>query len=943
MTRGWSFLVGLGLALAQGLPTLYEGNLSGLEYSGAGCANLPTSLPVRLVGAGQQGYLIGPDVPSARLEGQTLTSSLLGTPRYTLRLMGSIGAERLEFEMVLQTPSEDCLLSKALGQLQRATGNPQEWLELAQSEYTANLAMGTDHYLQAAEAFAKAFPLSLKLRGDLPGVWQQRTYQALMLERAGRPGEAFVLYQEARTHLARLLGASNANTLLAQQGVVSTLISLGRYQEALGLTQDLVSKAEQTLGPVHTQTSNALRALANILNGLNRRDEALEIYQTLYSRARQAYGPNDPRTLNLWRAWAGGLYLAGRKEEALRETLALYVQIQRLGSDHYETLMTLEQLANLSLVNAQPGEALKYLALAEAGWGRRLGEDNFTSLRLMSIRASILWNLGRSLEARPLLAQALERLERLRAQPLPPEERRRVLSENLPLYQNYLLLLLELRDLPEAFRVSELTKGRTLLDSLSSQQAVQAAVLPPEVVARLEAQQSAFARLEEALLVAEEPERSNLLAQRLQLSQETAALQQTLAQQYPRYAQLSQPQLLSLEQASAVAPQDGALISFVDFETVVQVFIVTPGQVSTLGLRLPPNFAATLTAYRRLLETPDGALGLERQGQRIYRLSDGSFALRSAREEPPQGAQRISDWRTLSQVLGQALMEPIVAKLDARVRRLVISPDGPLAFLPFETLRVGESLLMERYALSYTPSLSVYAQLRARASRTPGRSANLLALGNPTYHSALRPNSSTTRSLLDTLQKRGFQLVALPGAEREARAAAQIFAPAAQAWIGSEASLARLQALSQNGTLASYRYVLLAAHGFVDPESPEQVAVLLSQSNQDDGVLDLGRVLQLRLQSDLVILSACNTGLGQQVRGEGVMGLAYAFYVAGNLNTLLTLWAINDANSAEFSPRLLERLKAGMPTDEALRQTKLEFLRRPDLAHPAYWAAFVLY
>ena len=943
MARVWSWLVGLGLALAQGVPTLYEGSLRGLEYRGAGCLDLPTSLPVRLVGAGQQGYLIGREVPSARLEGQVLTSSLPGTPRYTLGWLGSIGVERLEFEMVLQTPSEGCILSKALGQLQKTNSDPQEWLELAQNEYSANLAMEANHFPQAAEAFAIVFPLSLKLRGDLPGVWQQRTYQALMLERAGRPGEAFVLYQEARTNLARLLGASHANTLLAHQGVVSTLISLGRYEEALRLTQDLVSKAEQTLGPLHTQTSNALRALANILNGLNRRDDALEIYQTLYDRARQAYGPNDSRTLNLWRAWAGGLYLAGRKEEALRQTLALYAQIQRLGSDHYETLMTLEQLANLSLVNAQPGEALKYLVLAEAGWGRRLGEDNFTSLRFLSIRASILWNLGRSLEAKPLLAEALERLERLRAQPLPPEERRRLLSENLPLYQNYLLLLLELRDLPEAFRVSELTKGRTLLDSLSTQQAVQAAVLPPEVVARLEAQQSAFARLEEALLIAEEPQHSNLLAQRLQLSQETAALQQTLAQQYPRYAQLSQPLLLSLEQALSVVPQDGALVSFVDFDTTLQVFIITPEQVSTLGLRLPPNFSATLAAYRRLLESPDGALGLERQGQRIYRLSDGSFVLRSAREEPPQGAQRISDWRVLSQALGQVLLEPIVARLGAGVRRLVISPDGPLAFLPFETLRVGEGLLMERFALSYTPSLSVYAQLRARAGRIPSDRPSLLALGNPIYDPSLRPNSSTNRTLLDTLQKRGLQLVALPGAEREARAAAQVFAPTAQAWIGPDASLARLQALSQNGTLASYRYLLLAAHGFVDPESPGQVAVLLSQTSQDDGVLDLGRVFQLRLQSDLVILSACNTGLGQQVRGEGVMGLAYAFYVAGNLNTLLTLWAINDSNSAEFSPRLLERLKAGMPIDEALRQTKLEFLRRPDLAHPAYWAAFVLY
>jgi len=97
------------------------------------------------------------------------------------------------------------------------------------------------------------------------------------------------------------------------------------------------------------------------------------------------------------------------------------------------------------------------------------------------------------------------------------------------------------------------------------------------------------------------------------------------------------------------------------------------------------------------------------------------------------------------------------------------------------------------------------------------------------------------------------------------------------------------------------------------------------------------------LRSDLMVLSACESGLGKNMRGEGVMGLPYALYVAGNKNTLMTLWKVLDDSTAEFSERFFTKLKRGMDQVEALTETKREFLQSDKYKRPLFWAPFVLY
>jgi CHAT domain-containing protein len=188
----------------------------------------------------------------------------------------------------------------------------------------------------------------------------------------------------------------------------------------------------------------------------------------------------------------------------------------------------------------------------------------------------------------------------------------------------------------------------------------------------------------------------------------------------------------------------------------------------------------------------------------------------------------------------------------------------------------------------------------------------------------------------------------LPGAFTELEQLGKLFEETKPLiYIKENATEAKLQEINQQGILAQYRYLVFSAHGYLSPQIPALSSIVLGQRDNPagiDGYVTAGEWPGYDLKSDLMVLSACETGLGEIVSGEGVMGLPYAFYVAGNKNTILTLWSISDEVTVEFVTSFFKKLKAGMGQIEALTETKREFLKKGGYhSEPAYWAAFVLY
>ena len=150
----------------------------------------------------------------------------------------------------------------------------------------------------------------------------------------------------------------------------------------------------------------------------------------------------------------------------------------------------------------------------------------------------------------------------------------------------------------------------------------------------------------------------------------------------------------------------------------------------------------------------------------------------------------------------------------------------------------------------------------------------------------------------------------------------------------------------KTAALGDYRFIHFATHGFLDESKPGRSGILLSHSSQstEDGMLQIGEIMRLQLNADLVTLSACSTGLGKLVDGEGILGLTRSIFYAGARNVAVSLWNVNDSATATLMASFYGNLKRGLTKSEALRQAQLTLLHGPHRVwqHPYYWAAFVI-
>jgi CHAT domain-containing protein len=274
----------------------------------------------------------------------------------------------------------------------------------------------------------------------------------------------------------------------------------------------------------------------------------------------------------------------------------------------------------------------------------------------------------------------------------------------------------------------------------------------------------------------------------------------------------------------------------------------------------------------------------------------------------------IADRAALPDVEARArtLYDTLVAKALPAVHgdRLLIVPHDVLHYLPFAALRdAGGHWLVERYTLTTLPSASV---LKYLGDKGAAAGASTLAIGNPDIGPGLE----------------------LRFAEREARLVAADRGPGATVLVRGEATEARAKSL-----LGSAGVVHFATHGDLDENDPLASALLLAPGGGEDGRLEVREVLGLDMHARLVVLSACETGLGKLSRGDELVGLQRAFLYAGTPAVVTTLWKVDDRASYELVRVFYERLAAA-DSAPALRQAQLEVMKT--YAHPFAWAAFVL-
>jgi CHAT domain-containing protein/Tfp pilus assembly protein PilF len=624
---------------------------------------------------------------------------------------------------------------------------------------------------------------------------------------------------------------------------------------------------------------------------------------------------------------------------------------QRLAPDSLDVAETLTDLGSVAAALRETNRARDYHTRA-LGIRDRLAPESIPAVADLNGLGAMALAEGRGSEALRLYTRAVDIIEAQRWQVPSTESRALLLAQHAESYTGLLRTQIAMNDLPGAFATAERARARSLLEILAEARAEIRHGVDPVLLAserQLQQQLNAKAGRHTQLLSGKHNE-----AQAAAIKKEVADLllqyrdvQARIRRDSPRYAALTQPQPLGLaEIQAALLEANTLLLEYVLDEEASTLFAVTAESIESFDL--PKR------------------IDIENAARRVYELTVARQAVRG--ESPSQRRARIAkadaDYAAAAATLGRMVLGPVAARLGNR--RLLIVADGALQYVPFGALpspagRPGAPLVT-RHEIVSLPSASVVVALRRELQGRPPAERLVAVIADPVFDAAdarlgrtappspVTPGASTVATGLPRAadvagltDDRGV-ISRLPFTRDEADAILAA-APAGQSTRAIDFQASRATATSAD--LARYRIVHLATHGLLDTEHPELSGIVLSLVDENgtpqDGYLRLHELYNLNWTADLVVLSACQTALGKEIKGEGLLGLTRGFMYGGARRVVASLWNVNDSATAQFMTYFYQGMFGQkLSAAAALRAAQIEMARGKTYQSPYYWAAFVL-
>lgn len=799
----------------------------------------------------------------------------------------------------------------------------------------------------------------------------------LLLNRLGERREALVRLKEALS-LAREAEdeASQANIL---NSLGTTYDDLGEPQRAIDLYKQALAvpaarpddraAASNNLGAVHTALGNWEEAAENFDRAiaLNRKEgDSYRLASTLNNLGRVRHYAGEVEAARV--SYEEALALARKEDNRETEILAAsnlgFLLQEKLGQPDKARLQW-QEVARL----AEDHPVLDYVglnarAMVERG-DKRFGEARVTLQEAISLarrKAELrfaadltlqLARMERNLGNLPVAAEhartAIQGIESQRNRVLTTDQRALFLASRQSFYTTYIDILMGLDQRhpgeswgTRAFEISEQARARSLLDLLEESRAGLRRDVPPEL---LEREQQVRANLRERDFLHMElihrgapPEQIALAARRLNAALDEAdEVESALRASSESYAALTQPQLLKVRDIQQQILNDRTLL--LEY---------------SLGEERSYLWAITASTFDSF-ELP-GRKTIETAALDFY----NAVTARNELEGTASPAQADARAEQASLALSRAILAPVEPLLGDRI--LLVVSDGVLQYIPFAALPLPSApreRILERNQVVSLPSASTLAALRrqiegrAPAARTLAVLADPVFPGDPRLARFAKAQEPGTRiaSAHRGLPPRGpggpsdqLSLKPLPFSGEEARIILGLVQPGQKlAALGFAASYAT----ATSGELARYRYVHFATHGLIDSRQPKLSKLALSQfdatGNPQNGFLGLSDIYNLDLNADLVALSACQTALGREIRGEGLVGLTRGFMYAGSSRVLASLWSVEDRATAHLMKSFYRHLLTEKrPAAEALRLAQREMASKPQYRSPYYWAGFSL-
>jgi len=694
--------------------------------------------------------------------------------------------------------------------------------------------------------------LSTMTNGDTGG-------QVRFLELIGTGFEEVNRHAEALKFFERAIKLAESNPdsglpFMAYEGKAQSLVSLGKWNEAKQVLGDALTKArsEQKLG----HEAQLLILLGKLTAQIGNTREGI-----------------------------ASLEEAGQ--------FATRVQFFRMEADAmFELAKLYRDSGDLDTADARATQGLAA--------SQRVG-DRYYVPRNLTILADLKARRGHPAEANALYEQAEDVIEGMLISVDEPYWNSSVAAAMSQTYLQHFELVAKNGGAPDAFRVLERVRGRTLDWALEDRSAIQAT--ESGQTAELETN---IANLQTRLM------QTSLAVQREQLLEDLVEYERRLGLAWTRGDAPNQRlpvQPAELKNVQADLKPDEVLLEYV--------------------LDDPKSFCVSVThGAAHILTLPVGRKRIE---ELTHQFVDEVHAKRTGVEASKQ---------LFSLLLG-SFPEALAAK------RIIIAPDGVLNLLPFEALRDGSGeYLLKSHVISYVPSGTVLDVL-SRVERHERAPRPFLGIGDVAYENqggAGRklppPTTVPGRLLRDMADFSGMELHDLPQTREEVQGIGKIVGRDAVILLGKDAT----ETGFKKQPLDQFRVLHLAVHGFADTQYPERSALVLGTDPKsgDDGLLQVREIVRLRLNAELTTLSACDTGVGKLQGQEGVSNLVEAFLVAGSKSVVASLWSADDTFASALMDHFYQRLGEGEDTSSALRSAKLDLLAKyGDQVSPFYWAAFV--
>lgn len=720
--------------------------------------------------------------------------------------------------------------------------------------------------------------------------------------------------------------------------------AMEHYLKSVRLYEEVGSKIEITY-PL-ANLGNAYFSLGNYEKALEHFQKILKIYEQLSSRSGAAWLRNQ----------IADVYAAQGKNQL---ALASYEQSLKAHEELGNKSMQANSLYGIGRIRFTEGKYAEAVTIfGRAAILARAGNSPEILWKILNLQGQTHRALHENDQARKDFVDGIAVIEQLRSQAAGSERDQELSFESKTTpYLEMVELLIEKNDLAGAFVFAERAKGRMLLDVLRHGRA--------DITKSMTADEREKERiLNTSMTVVSsqirreislpQPDQTKLagLEERLQRARlEYEAYETRIHSAHPELKiQRGEPRPLTISEAEILIPdQQTALLEYVVAPEKTYLFVLTRRSISEPGVERGPRAGS-----------PPGvvdATGFTSQlGLKVFTIPITSRELASRVTQFRQTlAGNSLGFKEPSRQLYDLLLRPAAKELEGKTV-VGIVPSGQLWELPFQALLSQQDrYVLQDHALFYAPSLSVLREMRKKNARhevakgaaavpdvslvkvnanTPAPA--LMAMGNPSLSADL-----VSRAKSDD---RSLSLGDLPDAEREVKDLGDIYGvKRSRILIGTEAREETIKAEA-----GRYPILHFATHGLLDDENPLYSRLLLASSNgDDDGFLEAREIMKLDLHADLAVLSACQTARGTIGPGEGLIGMSWAFFIAGASTTVVSQWKVDSASTSrlmvDFHRSLQGADKPGPVTKaEALRRAALKLMSVPKYRHPFYWSGFVV-